>query len=142
MFDQFGDGFFFGGSYSIDFLGQTVNSTFLDPFFNPLFSETQNVGTCSNRNLKLAENVDMVAYPNPFSEEATIEFTLPEKANTRLEVYSLTGQRVAVLFDGMAEANQLYKNQLSGVGLMSGLYFYKLTTDRGLVKEGKIVLQK
>ena len=40
-------------------------------------------------------------YPNPFNPETIIEFTLPQKANTVVAVYSTTGQRIRTLAEGM-----------------------------------------
>lgn len=144
MFDQFGDGFFFGGSYSISFVGQNMNSTFVDPFFNPMFMETQLIGACGSREAALAakEGVEIISYPNPFRDKATIKFMLPETSQTKVEVYTITGQKVETVFNGQAEANREYEAVFSGNGHMSGLYFYKLTTDKGLTQEGKMILQK
>ena len=94
IFDAFGDGFAFGGSYQLDFLGVTITSPFADPFYNPLFSETQTIGTstANKANIEMDKQMKIVAYPNPFSEEATIDFTLLESAKVTLEVYTITGQ--------------------------------------------------
>jgi len=38
-------------------------------------------------------------YPNPFNPTTNIPFSLAASAHVRLDVYSLTGQRVATLLD-------------------------------------------
>ncbi len=45
-------------------------------------------------------------YPNPFNSRTTIRFFLPRTAPVRLTVYSLTGERVAVLLDGRLEPGE------------------------------------
>lgn len=39
-------------------------------------------------------------YPNPFNAYTTIEFILPEAADVRIDIHSLTGQRIATLVQG------------------------------------------
>jgi hypothetical protein len=60
------------------------------------------------------ENLILNAYPNPFNTAANISFTSPVAGHVALEVYSLTGARVATLFDGMVEAGQAYKFEFRG----------------------------
>jgi hypothetical protein len=40
-------------------------------------------------------------YPNPFNPSTTIAFTLPNDQNVVLEVFAVTGQRIATLVQGM-----------------------------------------
>ena len=142
--DIFGDGFFYGGNYSVTYMGQTITSNFVDPSYGPMFSENQTIGTCSSQKRAEVEmdNVELTGYPNPFRTEATIEFRLPEADHVTLEVYSMTGQRVATLFNGNVPANVQQSVKFNGSNLNSGFYIYKLRSDSGLSKEGKLVLQK
>ena len=57
---------------------------------------------------------------------------------TTLRVYNALGQEVATLFDDMAEAGQYYTVKLNGMGLASGVYFYKL--DSGTKSDLKRML--
>ena len=40
------------------------------------------------------------SYPNPFNSETVLSYTLPTTSDIRLEVFTLSGQRVAVLHEG------------------------------------------
>jgi hypothetical protein len=81
------------------------------------------------------------AYPNPFRNQATIEFSVKQTGYTTLEVYNLLGERVAMLFEGQVEANVTQNIILRGDVLQNGIYFYKLTSGNNTHLE-KIILMK
>jgi hypothetical protein len=64
--------------------------------------------------------------PNPFTDRATVRFTLPAAGPARLEVFDVFGARVATLADGPMEAGT-HAFQVDGRGLGSGVYFCRLT---------------
>jgi hypothetical protein len=69
-------------------------------------------------------------YPNPFNPSTTIRYGLPESQNVRISVFSLLGQEVAVLVNGI-QAPSTYTvvwngKDLRGVDLPSGIYFIRL----------------
>lgn len=59
-------------------------------------------------------SLEMKIFPNPFSSNAIIEFTAPANGNTRVEIYTLTGARAAILFDGIVEEGKTYQYTFSG----------------------------
>ena len=78
-----------------------------------------------------ANDAAIKAYPNPFAANSTIEFTVGSDDNVTLEVYSITGQKVAELFRGNVEANHKYSATLEGANLSAGMYIYRLVTSNG-----------
>lgn len=64
-------------------------------------------------------------FPNPFNPSTTIRFDLPERAAVRLTLFSVLGQEVRVLAEGLQEAGT-HTVRLDGAGLASGVYFYRL----------------
>ena len=64
-------------------------------------------------------------YPEPFNPVTTIRYALPEAAHVRLEVFDLTGRRVALLADGERPAGQ-YAARFDASRLASGVYLYRL----------------
>jgi hypothetical protein len=67
-------------------------------------------------------------FPNPFNPSTTILYTVPSAARVRLEVYSILGQRVATLVDGIVEAGK-HRVQFEASHLASGVYFCRLSAD-------------
>ena len=64
-------------------------------------------------------------YPNPFNPVTTISYSLPQNEYVHLAVYSVTGEIVAVLADGLSEAGQ-HNLSFRAEQLPSGVYFYRL----------------
>ena len=64
-------------------------------------------------------------FPNPFNPATTISFNLPQNGDACLEVFNLSGQKVAVLADGYLEAG-LHQASWNAAGLSAGIYFAKL----------------
>ena len=71
--------------------------------------------------------------PNPFNSETVISWFLLRPGPARVEVFSLTGQRVAVLHEGPEKAgvHRVHWNGRDDQGrpLASGVYLYRLVTD-------------
>ncbi|MBK8164859.1 MAG: S8 family peptidase [bacterium] len=63
--------------------------------------------------------------PNPFNPVTRIAFTLPQGGPARLAVYSLRGERVAVLADGELAAGP-HEVTWDATGHPSGIYVYRL----------------
>jgi len=83
-------------------------------------------------------------YPNPFKDEITIKFTIPEDSPLAVRVYTLAGQRVKTLinypqFQGDVLATWDGTNT-SGVRMPNGMYHYVIFYQ-GNVCSGKMVLQ-
>ena len=84
-------------------------------------------------------------FPNPFNPETEIRFSLPEAGHVRLEVFNILGQEVATLVDEYCEAGTQSVvwngHSNSGSEVASGIYLYRLTTDK-YVKTMKMNLLK
>ena len=69
-------------------------------------------------------------YPNPFNPVTSIRFRLADENDVRLEVFDMTGRRVAVLIDDRIRAGEHSVN-FNASGLASGVYVYRLQTGSG-----------
>lgn len=80
------------------------------------------------------------AWPNPFNPTTTISFTTAETSSLSLQVYDLSGRRIATLADGMhARGNHQVTFDASGLG--SGVYFYALEAN-GMTETRSMLLVK
>jgi len=89
-------------------------------------------------NIISADNQQVKVYPNPFSNKATINYTLQDKGKVKLMMYDITGNCVAVLVNAEQTAGT-HNVEFYSTGLAQGIYHYSLQTDTGL-STGKIVL--
>jgi len=67
-------------------------------------------------------------YPNPFNPATTINYTLESRAAVKLEIFDLTGSRVATLVDDVKSIGS-HSSVWDASSMASGIYFYKLTAD-------------
>ena len=67
-------------------------------------------------------------YPNPFNPTTAISFQLSAVSDVKLKVYSILGQEVATLVDGLMQPGS-YRVDFSANSLATGLYFYRLTAS-------------
>jgi hypothetical protein len=68
----------------------------------------------------------VASYPNPFQQQATIRYKLPEQRRVRLTVYNALGRQVAVLVDERREAGIHRVRFDDTTDLPAGTYFYRL----------------
>lgn len=72
-------------------------------------------------------------YPNPFNPTTTIEYSLPEKSDVTISIYSALGELVTTLVNGTIESG--YQTvTFSAADLTSGTYIYQIKA----VGNGKI----
>jgi hypothetical protein len=67
-------------------------------------------------------------FPNPFWQEATVDYTLPANGKATLIVYNVFGEEVRTVFNEVQTAGS-HSVRLSSDGLRAGTYFYKLRAE-------------
>jgi hypothetical protein len=71
-------------------------------------------------------------FPNPFKEQTTIRYQLPEKSNVTLHVFTVSGREVASLVNETQDAG-MHQVVFDASGLDSGVYYYRLQTENSSV---------
>ncbi len=85
-------------------------------------------------------------YPNPFNPQTTIAFALKARGRVRIDVFDVTGARVATLLDDTRAAGSYADvrwdgRDAAGSPVVSGVYFYKLVAGE-FSQTRKMVLLK
>ncbi|MCE4566297.1 T9SS type A sorting domain-containing protein [Maribellus sp. CM-23] len=96
-------------------------------------AEIKEVGVVSEGQLKV--------YPNPFTSKVTFEFVSPVDAYGTLELYNITGQRVARLMDRFVTGGELNKVEFQPSNEVSGIYLYRLDLD-GEIQIGRVIYKR
>ncbi len=90
---------------------------------------------------------DEIVYPNPFSKETTIEFSLNEMEKVSVSIYNELGQLVKNLLMGNSINPGKFQviwdgTDNSGSDATNGTYFYSISTLNKIIKSGKIILKR
>jgi hypothetical protein len=86
-------------------------------------------------NFNLSQN-----YPNPFNPRTRIQYSIGKREFVSLKVYDLLGREVAVLInEEKSEGN--FITEFDGIGLPSGIYFYRLKAG-SFIDTKKFILLK
>ncbi len=84
-------------------------------------------------------------YPNPFNPTTTITYELPKEGALELSIYSLSGQKVQTLVNGVQTAGihrvQWNGTDRSGRKVASGVYFYRLNSQNKVLVRKMILMQ-
>ncbi|MFH0991484.1 MAG: aryl-sulfate sulfotransferase [bacterium] len=100
----------------------------IDTLIVAFSSNTCKIGTATGitdeMNLSVREYQLYQNYPNPFNSSTTISFQLQVRSRIRLEIYNLTGQRVASFIDREVEAGT--HKVIWRTSEASGIYFCHL----------------
>ncbi len=79
------------------------------------------------------------ASPNPFRNEATLEYALPSRAEVSVRLYDASGRVVRTLLDHARQAAGRYRLPLQGRAMRPGIYLYQVIAGDERV-QGKLVL--
>ncbi len=144
IFDSFGDGIcctFGNGNWSVTYDGVTTNSPTGGNFSS---SETISVGNCTNKGAQATAIVEaglkVSAYPNPANDLVNIKLTTAETGNVSVELYNISGMKVATAYNGQVEAGMSQLIDLNTSELPEGVYIYRVQAGNS-VESGKIQIQ-
>jgi len=83
-------------------------------------------------------------YPNPFNPSTTIEYSLPEKSDVTISIYTALGELVTTLVNGTIEAGY-QRATFNASNLTSGTYIYQIkavSSERTFIDTKKMILIK
>jgi len=83
----------------------------------------------------------LTTFPNPFAQELTINFKVPQTQKVSLKVYDSQGQEITTLFQGEAKAAQEYACQWQAGKSAPGIYILQLQGKKQLSHQ-KVVLTR
>jgi hypothetical protein len=86
-------------------------------------------------------------YPNPFNPTTRIDYQLPFDSKVTLELYGITGERVATILNGELSAGYYTADvNASALNLASGVYIYRMNASnpagQNFVQVKKLMLTK
>lgn len=90
-------------------------------FYQKSMNEVQKKTSSFNHSNPILEQ----NYPNPFSYYTTIEYTSPENAHVKLEVFDIYGRMVKSLINENKLAG-VYKIEVAANSFSRGVYFYRI----------------
>ncbi len=97
------------------------------------------------KSLELKRTPGLSAFPNPFSSQLTIRFSLPEAGPASLLIFDLQGRLIRQLQSGQLDAGdhqqQWNGDDQSGRALPAGVYFIQLRSGEEVVYK-KVLLQR
>ncbi|MEO6695629.1 MAG: T9SS type A sorting domain-containing protein, partial [Ignavibacteria bacterium] len=80
-------------------------------------------------------------YPNPFNPNTRIDFDIPENSKVVISVYDISGKEIASLLNEQKPAGY-YSVYFNAGNFSSGMYFYRMTTDKGFIAVRKMLFLK
>ncbi|MDP4202762.1 MAG: MBG domain-containing protein, partial [Bacteroidota bacterium] len=85
--------------------------------------------------------IELNVYPNPFGSHLFFKLQTPEDAHVLLEIFDISGRKIAVAFDQVVSGNQLYAIDYAPAGNVApGLLIYRLTVGQK-IDMGKVIYQ-
>ncbi|MDA3862204.1 MAG: CotH kinase family protein [Melioribacteraceae bacterium] len=126
-------------SYELDnslaenWCGTLANGT---PGYKNIFLDTSDTIETTPTKYVLSQN-----YPNPFNSKTAFEFELPQNDFVTIEVFDLLGRMVATVTE-KEYTTGVFKEYFNAQHLASGVYFYRLQTQNGVIINKKMVLLK
>lgn len=84
-------------------------------------------------------------YPNPFNPTTTIRFQIPEPSNVKLEIFTITGQKVVTLvnhhYDMGTHTVEWNGRDINNQQVVSGVFFYRLTTESRIFTKKMLLIR-
>ena len=92
----------------------------------PLSADSK--GPLSRNGLEIAPDKYQLLqnYPNPFNPTTEIKFSVASAGRATVTLFNILGEKVATLFDDVAQPGEYYHLTVNGSSFASGTYFYAI----------------
>lgn len=80
-------------------------------------------------NTEKTQHGDFSLYPNPALGKTTLEYWMEQKGQVEISILALSGQKVKTFYKGLNDRG-IHKITLSTNGIVPGIYFVNLKTDK------------
>ena len=105
------------------------------------FTQTSAGARVISPDLSESNGIYMSVYPNPAMEKATVSFVALEGSNTSLDIYSMNGELVSHVMEGITTQAGEFTVDIDCSSMKEGIYFVRLAVD-GETSIGKLVIIK
>ncbi|WP_133659749.1 T9SS type A sorting domain-containing protein, partial [Hymenobacter sp. UV11] len=95
----------------------------------PTAAESRALGSSDS----LSTRNTLAVFPNPFSQQATVQFSVVKTGMVNLTLLNTEGQLVGKLYSGTVEAGTTQAAVVKADGLRNGLYVLRLVTPTGVL---------
>jgi hypothetical protein len=103
------------------------------------FGDTNNPPDDHHNEHMLSAELGVKAYPNPFTDHVYFELMLQTESKVRLEIFDVTGARIATLFNDVVLAYNRYQLEYTPENFSSGVLLYRLIIDDQIAFTGKLI---
>ena len=79
-------------------------------------------------------------HPNPFNSGTRFTFTVPERCNVIIDIYSLLGRKIKTLVSGIYTAG-IYEYYLNAEKMESGVYYCRMTAGDNILVNKMVLLK-
>jgi D-alanyl-D-alanine carboxypeptidase len=105
----------------------------------------QSVSQAGNNTITNAQTQEqlkdkLTAFPNPFTNQVTLSFSVIQPGHASLRIYDMNGKMVSTVFSGVASKNMVKQVNVQSGKIPAGMYVARLQTTSGL-SQRKLVRQ-
>ncbi len=124
-----------------DCAGNTTTCDQVISWSNSVASNNEGSNVANNYAVETGRTASITAQPNPANNNTLFTFRAANAAKTTVEIYDLTGKKVADVFVGTVEAGAEYRVDFNVSNLATGVYTYRLTNGSE-VKIDRLIISK
>ncbi len=96
-------------------------------YLNPTFPTSAHIVTNKKFNIKI--------YPNPTSDQITLQYTIPSAGNVSVELFDMTGKKVLVQKNNVVQQAGEHNEKISIASLPANAYLLVMTINDEIIRE-------